>query len=40
VTLANSFALPFGAQRPWRMFPGDGEPETHRQTLPTGELAP
>ena len=23
VTLANSFALPFGAQRPWQVFPDD-----------------
>ena len=40
VTLANSFALPFGAQRPWRMFPGDGEPEAHRQGPTVSELAP
>jgi sterol desaturase/sphingolipid hydroxylase (fatty acid hydroxylase superfamily) len=40
VTLANSFALPFGAQRPWRMFPGGGEPEPHRQAPTASELAP
>jgi len=40
VTLANSFALPFGAQRPWRAFPGDGEPETHRRAPTVNELAP
>ncbi len=40
VTLASSFALPFGAQRPWRVFPGDGEPEPHRQARAADELAP
>jgi sterol desaturase/sphingolipid hydroxylase (fatty acid hydroxylase superfamily) len=40
VTLANSLALPFGAQRPWRMFPGGGEPEPHRQAPTVSELAP
>jgi sterol desaturase/sphingolipid hydroxylase (fatty acid hydroxylase superfamily) len=40
VTLANSFALPFGEQRPWREFPGDGEPEAHRRTPTVDELAP
>jgi sterol desaturase/sphingolipid hydroxylase (fatty acid hydroxylase superfamily) len=40
VTLANSFALPFGAQRPWRMLPGDGEPESRRQPRLVRELAP
>ena len=40
VTLANSFALPFGAQRPWRVFPGDGEPEVHRQGPTLSELVP
>jgi sterol desaturase/sphingolipid hydroxylase (fatty acid hydroxylase superfamily) len=40
VTLANSFALPFGAQRPWRVFPGDGEPEAHRQGPTVSDLAP
>jgi sterol desaturase/sphingolipid hydroxylase (fatty acid hydroxylase superfamily) len=40
VTLANSFALPFGAQRPWRAFPGDGEPEAHRRAPSIDELAP
>jgi sterol desaturase/sphingolipid hydroxylase (fatty acid hydroxylase superfamily) len=40
VTLANSFALPFGAQRPWRVFPGDGEPEAHKRAVTVDELAP
>ena len=40
VTLGNSFALPFGAQRPWRLFPGDGEPKAHRQDATVSELAP
>jgi sterol desaturase/sphingolipid hydroxylase (fatty acid hydroxylase superfamily) len=40
VTLTNSLALPFGAQRPWRVFPGDGEPEPHRQAPTVSELAP
>jgi sterol desaturase/sphingolipid hydroxylase (fatty acid hydroxylase superfamily) len=40
VTLANSFALPFGAQRPWRVFPGDGEPGAHSQRPAASELAP
>jgi sterol desaturase/sphingolipid hydroxylase (fatty acid hydroxylase superfamily) len=40
VSLANSLALPFGAQRPWRMFPGGGEPEPHRQAPTVSELAP
>jgi sterol desaturase/sphingolipid hydroxylase (fatty acid hydroxylase superfamily) len=41
VTLANSFALPFGAQRPWRMFPDDGEPAPHEHgSTVRGELAP
>ena len=40
VTLANSFALPFGAQRPWRVFPGDGEPEAHRHGPAVSELLP
>jgi sterol desaturase/sphingolipid hydroxylase (fatty acid hydroxylase superfamily) len=40
VTLANSFVLPFGAQRPWRAFPGDGEPEAHRRAPTVNELAP
>jgi sterol desaturase/sphingolipid hydroxylase (fatty acid hydroxylase superfamily) len=40
VTLANSFALPFGAQRPWRVFPGDGEPEAYRQGPTVSELVP
>ena len=40
VTLANSFALPFGAQRPWRLLPGDGEPEAHRQGPTVSELVP
>jgi sterol desaturase/sphingolipid hydroxylase (fatty acid hydroxylase superfamily) len=40
VTLAHSFALPFGAQRPWRAFPGDGEPKTHRRAPTVDELAP
>ena len=40
VTLANSLALPFCAQRPWRAFPGDGEPETHRRAPKVNELAP
>ena len=40
VTLANSFALPFGAQWPWRAFPGDGEPEAHRPAPTVNELAP
>ena len=40
VTLANSFALPFTAQRPWRMLPGDGEPEAHQQGPTMNELAP
>ena len=40
VTLAHSFALPFGAQRPWRAFPGDGEPEAHRRASTVTELAP
>jgi len=40
VTLANSFALPFGAQRPWRLFPGDGEPEAHMQGPTVSELVP
>ena len=40
VTLANSIALPFGAQRPWRLFPGDGEPEAHRHARSVNELAP
>jgi len=40
VTLANSFALPFGAQRPWRVFPIDGEPEPYRHAATVSELAP
>jgi sterol desaturase/sphingolipid hydroxylase (fatty acid hydroxylase superfamily) len=40
VTLANSLSLPFGAQRPWRAFPGDGEPEAHRRSPAVNELAP
>ena len=40
VTLANSFTLPFGAQRPWRMFPDDGEPEPHGHASTASELAP
>jgi len=40
VTLANSFALPFGAQRPWRRFPDDGEPTAHGHTRSVNELAP
>jgi sterol desaturase/sphingolipid hydroxylase (fatty acid hydroxylase superfamily) len=40
VTLANSFALPFGAQRPWRVFPGNGEPEPHDPAPTVSELAP
>ena len=40
VTLANSLALPFGAQRPWRLLPGDGEPEPHRRAPTVSELAP
>ena len=40
VTLANSFALPFGAQRPWRVFPDDGEPEPHDHASTVSELAP
>ena len=40
VTLTNSFALPFGAQRPWRVIPGDGEPEAHRHSPTASELAP
>jgi len=40
VTLTNSFALPFGAQRPWRVIPGDGEPEAHRHSPTVKELAP
>src|SRR5262245_33093964 len=40
VTLTNSFALPFIAQRPWRMLPGDGEPEAHKQGPMASELAP
>ena len=40
VTLANSFALPFGAQRPWRVFPGDGEPEAHSGGPTVSELVP
>ena len=40
VTLANSFALPFRAQRPWRAFPGDGEPEPHRSATTVSELVP
>ena len=40
VTLANSFALPFGAQRPWRVFPGDGAPEAHGRAPTVNELAP
>jgi sterol desaturase/sphingolipid hydroxylase (fatty acid hydroxylase superfamily) len=40
VTLSSSLALPFGAQRPWRVFPGDGEPEAHSHTSAASELAP
>ena len=40
VTLTNSFVLPFGAQRPWRVIPGDGEPEAHRHSPTVKELAP
>ena len=40
VTLANSFALPFRPQRPWRTFPGDGEPEPHRPATTVSELVP
>ena len=40
VTLTNSLALPFGAQRPWRMFPGDGEPEPQRQAPTVSDLVP
>jgi sterol desaturase/sphingolipid hydroxylase (fatty acid hydroxylase superfamily) len=40
VTLANSFALPFGEQRPWRAFPGNGEPEPHGRASTVSELAP
>jgi sterol desaturase/sphingolipid hydroxylase (fatty acid hydroxylase superfamily) len=40
VTLANSFALPFGPQRAWRLFPDDGEPEPHRGASTVNELAP
>ena len=40
VTLANSLALPFGAQRSWRAFPGDGEPEPHRRAPTDNRLAP
>ncbi len=40
VSLANSFALPFGAQRPWRVFPGDGEPAPRREARAANELAP
>lgn len=31
VTLKKSLELPFGSQREWRRFPGDGEPAPHRQ---------
>jgi len=40
VTLANSLGLPFAAQRPWRVFPGGGEPEAHRQGPAVSELVP
>ncbi len=40
VTLTHSFALPFGAQRQWRVTPGDGEPEAHRHSPTVSELAP
>ena len=40
VTLSNSFALPFGAQRPWRALPGNGEPKPHTQAPAANELAP
>jgi sterol desaturase/sphingolipid hydroxylase (fatty acid hydroxylase superfamily) len=40
VTLASSLSLPFGAQRPWRVLPGNGEPEPHHQASMANELAP
>jgi sterol desaturase/sphingolipid hydroxylase (fatty acid hydroxylase superfamily) len=38
VTLAKTVTLPFVAQRPWRLLPGDGEPGPHEQSQPAGEL--
>jgi sterol desaturase/sphingolipid hydroxylase (fatty acid hydroxylase superfamily) len=38
VTLAKTVTLPFVAQRPWRLLPGDGEPGPHEQSRPAGEL--
>jgi sterol desaturase/sphingolipid hydroxylase (fatty acid hydroxylase superfamily) len=40
VTLANSFALPFGTQRPGRMFSGYGATKARRQTFSVRELEP
>jgi hypothetical protein len=40
VTLAKTVTLPFVAQRPWRLLPGDGEPGPHEQSRLAGELEP
>jgi hypothetical protein len=40
VTLANSFALPFGAQRPWPLFPDESRPEPHGRASTGSDLAP
>lgn len=38
VTLGKSLELPFTAQRPWRLLPGDGEPEPRRSAARPGRL--
>jgi sterol desaturase/sphingolipid hydroxylase (fatty acid hydroxylase superfamily) len=40
VTLMKSLEMPFGAQRPWRLLPEDGEPESRQVIGSVGELAP
>lgn len=38
LTLRKSVRLPFVEQRPWRLLPGNGEPEPHRSSGPAGRL--